>query len=403
MNILERFLKYVSFDTKSDVNSKVKPSTEGQMKLLKFLKEEMIDLGLKQIDLDEENGILYAKIPSNINGNITKIGFIAHVDTSPDTSGKNINPKIKENYDGNDIYLNEERILSQKEFHDLVEYKNKTLVVTDGTTLLGADDKAGIAEIMTMVEYVVNHPEIKHGEICIGFTSDEEISRGTEGFDIKRFGADVAYTVDGGKIGEIAYENFNAKKAVVTIKGKSIHTGDAKDKMINASIVACEFNSKIPSEEIPSTTEGYEGFYHLDSITGEVEFAELKYNLRDFEEEGMQKRVDKINQIAENLNNKYGKEIVNVEFFNQYENMKTYLKNNMNLINDVISASDKIGISSFSIPIRGGTDGARLSKWGLPCPNLGTGGRNFHGIYEYVCVDDMKKISELLIELIKQK
>lgn len=400
MSVEKRFLKYVSFDTMSDSASKTKPSTKGQMDLLKYLEEELRSFGLNQIDLDEENGILYAKIESNIKENIKSIGFIAHVDTAPDASGKNINPRKIENYNGEDIYLNNEVILKIEEFPELKEYKNKTLIVTDGTTLLGADDKAGVAEIMSMAEYIMNNKDILHGDICIAFTSDEEIARGTDGFDIKRFGADVAYTVDGGKIGEISYENFNAIKAKVTIKGKSIHTGNAKDKMINASSIACQFHNMVP-KELPENTEMYEGFYHLDSIKGKVEESELLYNLRDFDLNKMDERVKTLKEIAKALNEAYGENIVTVEFIDQYKNMKEYLKNNMDLIDKAIEAGNKVGIESFSLPIRGGTDGARLSFLGLPCPNLGTAGRNFHGVFEYTCIEDMEKIAELLIELAK--
>lgn len=400
MSVEKRFLKYVSFDTMSDSASKTKPSTKGQMELLKYLEEELKSFGLNRIDLDEENGILYAKIESNIDDNIKSIGFIAHVDTAPDASGKNINPRKIENYNGEDIYLNNEVVLKIEEFPELKEYKNKTLIVTDGTTLLGADDKAGVAEIMSMVECVMNNKDILHGDICIAFTSDEEIARGTDGFDIKRFGADVAYTVDGGKIGEISYENFNAIKAKVIIKGKSIHTGNAKDKMINASSIACQFHNMVP-KELPENTEMYEGFYHLDSIKGKVEESELLYNLRDFDLNKMDERVNTLKEIAKTLNEAYGENVVTVEFIDQYKNMKEYLKNDMDLIDKAIKAGNKVGIESFSLPIRGGTDGARLSFLGLPCPNLGTAGRNFHGVFEYTCIEDMEKISELLIELAK--
>lgn len=400
MSVEKRFLKYVSFDTMSDSASKTKPSTKGQMDLLKYLEEELKSFGVNQIDLDEENGILYAKIESNIEENIKSIGFIAHVDTAPDASGKNINPRKIENYNGEDIYLNNEVILKIEEFPELKEYKNKTLIVTDGTTLLGADDKAGVAEIMSMTEYIMNNKDILHGDICISFTSDEEIARGTDGFDIKRFGADVAYTVDGGKIGEISYENFNAIKAKVTIKGKSIHTGNAKDKMVNASSIACQFHNMVP-KELPENTEMYEGFYHLDYIKGKVEESELLYNLRDFDLNKMDERVNTLKEITKTLNEAYGENVVTVEFIDQYKNMKEYLKNNMDLIDKAIEAGNKVGIESFSLPIRGGTDGARLSFLGLPCPNLGTAGRNFHGVFEYTCIEDMEKITELLIELAK--
>lgn len=400
MSVEKRFLKYVSFDTMSDSVSKTKPSTKGQMELLKYLKEELRSFGINKIDLDEENGILYAKIESNIKEeNIKSIGFIAHVDTAPDASGKNINPRKIENYNGENIHLNNEVILKIEEFPELKEYKNKTLIVTDGTTLLGADDKAGVAEIMSMAEYIMNN-DILHGDICIAFTSDEEIARGTDGFDIKRFGADVAYTVDGGKIGEISYENFNAIKAKVIIKGKSIHTGNAKDKMINASSIACKFHNMVP-KELPENTEMYEGFYHLDSIKGKVEESELLYNLRDFDLNKMGDRVNTLKEIAKELNKIYGENVVTVEFIDQYSNMKEFLKNDMDLIDKAIEAGNKVGIESFSLPIRGGTDGARLSSLGLPCPNLGTAGRNFHGVYEYTCIEDMEKITDLLVELVK--
>lgn len=401
-SILNRFLEYVKINTQSNEEITKTPTSEGQIKLLKYLQEELILLGVKNIDVDDKNCILYAKIPSNTDkDNIKSLGFIAHLDTAPDASGKDIKPQIIENYNGEDIKLNKDIMLKVSEFPEILEYKNKSLIVTDGTTLLGADDKAGIAEIMSMVEFIMRNPEISHGEICFAFTPDEEISRGTKDFDINRFGADVAYTVDGEKIGEISYENFNAVKAKIEIKGRSVHTGYAKDKMINASCVAYEFNAQIPEKETPRETEEYEGFYHLASIKSNVEKAELIYNLRDFEKDGIITRMEKFKNIAGNINEKYDEDIVTVELIEQYENMKEYLKGNMELITNAQNAGKRVGVQSFIKPIRGGTDGARLTVRGLPCPNLGAGGRNFHGIYEFICIEDMKKITEILIELVK--
>lgn len=401
-NIVNRFLTYVKIDTQSNEEILKSPSSEGQRELLHYLQKELISLGIKNIDMDEQGGILYAKIPSNTQKEgIKAIGFITHVDTAPDASGKNIKPKIIENYNGQDIELNKNITLKVNEFPEILEYKNKSLIVTDGTTLLGADDKAGIAEVMSMIEFIMQNPEVLHGEICIAFTSDEEISRGTKNFDIERFGADVAYTVDGEKLGEISYENFNAVRAEVTIKGKSVHTGYAKNKMMNASDIACEFHSQIPIKEKAQTTEGYEGFYHLVSLKANVEKAELIYNLRDFEKDSMDDRKKKLKEISENINGRYGKNTVNIVFKEQYENMKEYLKDNMELITNAQKAGERVGVKSFIQPVRGGTDGARLTVRGLPCPNLGAGGRNFHGVYEFVCIEDMKKIAEILIELVK--
>lgn len=401
MNILDRFFKYIKINTQSNENSKFIPSTQGQTILLEELDYELKKLNIKT-DFDKENGILYAKIFSNIeNKSIKSVGFIAHVDTAPEVKGENVKPQIIENYDGNDIILNKDVVLKVDEFPEILGYKNKSLIVTDGRTLLGADDKAGVAEIMTMAEYVVTHQEIVHGEICIAFTSDEEIGRGTDHFDIKRFGADVAYTIDGEKIGEISDENFNAVSAKIMIRGKSIHPGYAKDRMINASDIACEFNEKIPKEEIPQNTEKDEGFYYLVNMTSNVEKAEMTYNLRDFDKNNLEKRMKYLEIIANEINRKYGKDMVEINFINQYENMKESLKNNKILTEYPKKAGEKIGIQSFSKAIRGGTDGASLTTMGLPCPNLGAGGRNFHSIYEYICIEDMSKISQLLIEIVK--
>lgn len=401
MNILDRFFKYIKINTQSNENSKFIPSTQGQTILLEELDYELKKLNIKT-DFDKENGILYAKIFSNIeNKSIKSVGFIAHVDTAPEVKGENVKPQIIENYDGNNIILNKDVVLKVDEFPEILGYKNKSLIVTDGRTLLGADDKAGVAEIMTMAEYVVTHQEIVHGEICIAFTSDEEIGRGTDHFDIKRFGADVAYTIDGEKIGEISDENFNAVSAKIMIRGKSIHPGYAKDRMINASDIACEFNEKIPKEEIPQNTEKDEGFYYLVNMTSNVEKAEMTYNLRDFDKNNLEKRMKYLEIIANEINRKYGKDMVEINFINQYENMKESLKNNKILTEYPKKAGEKIGIQSFSKAIRGGTDGASLTTMGLPCPNLGAGGRNFHSIYEYICIEDMSKISQLLIEIVK--
>lgn len=356
MGIVERFFKYMKIDTRSERKSESVPSTKGQITLLRLLCHELEEFKVLT-DLDEEHGILYACLPANnVRKNTKSVGFITHVDTSPDASGKDICPRIIEKYDGKNITLNQDVILKVEEYPEILAYQNKSLIVTDGTTLLGADDKAGISEVMTMVEYFVKNPEEPHGEIWIAFTSDEEIGRGTKYFDLSRFQADYAYTVDGQKKGEIAGENFNAVACNIKIKGKSTHTGSAKNKMKNAANIACEFQSQIPENEIPQTTELEEGFYHLVSLDAKVGYADISYILRDFETKGINRRKSVIEEIAQNLNKKYGDNTIQIEFTEQYHNMKEYLKGREEIIEIVVDASNTIGIKPIFKKVRGGTD-----------------------------------------------
>lgn len=398
--VVERFLKYVKYNTMSVEDTKDYPSSKGQLVLLKDIKSELEEIGMQDVTMDEY-GYVFATLYSNTDKNTPVIGFIAHADTSDAISGENVNPLIIENYDGKDIILNEKRgiILSPKEFRELRQYTGEALITTDGTTLLGADDKAGIAEIITAMEYLIMHPEIKHGTIRVGFTPDEEIGRGVDFFDVKRFNADYAYTVDGGTIGELEYENFNAAGAKITIKGRSVHTGTAKDIMINSMLIACELAQMLPQRETPAHTEGYEGFYHLNSIEGNVELTKMSYILRDFEKDGLKKRKEHIGSIVDILNGKYGKDTVLLELKDQYSNMLEIIENNKHIVDVAYRAMEESGVKPIVRPIRGGTDGARLSYMGLPCPNLFTGGHNFHGRYEYIPVFAMNKAVEVIIRI----
>ena len=400
-NLVERFLKYVSFDTMSIEASEAVPSTPGQLVLAGELKKEMEALGLQDISLDG-NGYLMATLPSNTDRKIPTIGFLAHMDTSDGASGADIKPSIVRNYDGKDIVLNSEKnlVLSPKDFPELKGYIGQDLITTDGTTLLGADDKAGIAEIMTAVEYLIEHPEIPHGKIRIAFTPDEEISRGTDHFDVKKFNADFAYTIDGGTLGELEYENFNGAKADITINGRSVHPGSSKNKMKNAMLVAMEFNSMLPEVEIPAHTEGYEGFYHLEKISGTVEAASMKYIIRDFDRSKLSERKQRVLKIAAYLNEKYGENTVVAEVADQYYNMREKIEPVIHVVDNVRVAMEEAGVTPIVKPIRGGTDGARLSFMGLPTPNIFTGGHNYHGRYEYVCINSMEKAVEVIIKLV---
>lgn len=397
--VVERFLKYVKFDTKSDENSNTVPTTASQLVLAKEIVMELEELGLAEVSLDE-NGYIMATLPSNLDKKVPTIGFIAHMDTSPDMSGTNVNPKFVENYDGGDITLSEGVVLSTKDFPELKDYIGETLITTDGTTLLGADDKAGIAEIMTAVEYLINHPEVPHGTIKIGFTPDEEVGRGADYFNVEKFGADLAYTMDGGAIGEIEYENFNAAGAKVIIQGRNVHPGYAKDKMVNSILIANEFIASLPADETPETTEGYEGFYHLNSIDGEVEKTVLSYIIRDFDEESFQKRKEFMMELGEKLNKKYDNRIT-VEIKNQYRNMKEKIEPVKYVVDNAVKAMELVGVKPLVKPIRGGTDGARLSFMGLPTPNIFAGGLNFHGRFEYVPVSSMEKAVEVILKLVE--
>lgn len=398
----ERFLKYVSFDTTSNEESNSVPSTPGQLVLARELKKELEELGLKDVSLDE-NGYLMATLPANTDKTIPVIGFLAHMDTSDGASGANIKPNIVKNYDGGEMLLNKEQniILSPKEFPELSKYVGQDLITTDGTTLLGADDKAGIAEIMTVMEHLIEHPEIPHGKIRIAFTPDEEIARGTDHFDLEKFNADFAYTIDGGELGELEYENFNASKATIVINGKSVHPGTAKNKMINSMLVAMELNAMLPPFETPQHTEGYEGFFHLEKLSGRVEATSMMYIIRDFDKLGLEARKERMRKIAHYLNDKYGEGTVDLEIADQYSNMKEKIEPVIHVVENARKAMEEAGVTPIVKPIRGGTDGARLSLKGLPTPNIFTGGHNYHGRYEYISMNSMNKAVEVILKLIE--
>lgn len=402
MEVLERFLKYVQIDTQSDETTGTSPSTAKQHNLARLLKQELEEIGAEDIRYDEEHCYVYATISASEGcENAPVIGFIAHMDTAPSMSGRDVKPRIVEKYDGNDIVLNNapEIILKTTDFPEILKYMGQDLVVTDGTTLLGADDKAGIAEIMTMAEYLLSHPECMHGKIRIGFTPDEEIGCGPDYFDVKLFDADYAYTVDGGALGELEFENFNAAGAKVTINGCNVHPGSAKGKMKNSILIAQEFQSLLPTAENPIYTEKYEGFYHLDSIEGTVECTKMDYIIRDHDSFKFQQKKKLFLQVAEFLNQKYGDESVEVVMNDSYYNMRKMIEPHMFLIDYAKEVMVELGIEPIITPIRGGTDGARLSFMGLPCPNLCTGGENFHGKFEYISVQAMEKVWEMLVKL----
>ena len=400
MTVIDRFLKYVTFDTQSDENTGVTPSTAKQMVFAKYLQKELQELGLEDITLDE-NGYLFATLPANVDRPIPVIGFIAHMDTSPDMSGENVKPRIVEKYDGTDIILcsKDNIVLSPSQFPELLDHKGEDLIVTDGHTLLGADDKAGIAEIVSAVAYLKEHPEIKHGKIRIGFNPDEEIGLGAHKFDVEKFGAKWAYTMDGGEVGELEFENFNAAAAKVTIKGRNVHPGYAKNKMINSMLVANEFMAMLPADETPATTEGYEGFYHLVGMKGEVEQSELSYIIRDHDREKFENRKALVAECAKRINEKYGNEIVAVELKDQYYNMRQEVEPLMHIIDIAFGAMKAAGVEPKVKAIRGGTDGAQLSFKGLPCPNIFAGGLNFHGRYEFVPVQSIEKAVKVIVKI----
>ena len=400
MKVHERFLNYVKIDTQSVPEAEKIPSSEKQKDLGRLLVEEMISIGIKDAYMDE-NGYVYGTVKGNTDAPV--IGFIAHMDTSPDMSGTNVKPRIIYDYDGGDIVLNEEKhiVMETKVFEHLMKYTGQDLIVTDGATLLGADDKAGIAEIMSMAEYFINAPHIKHGTIKIGFTPDEEVGQGAELFNIEKFGADYAYTVDGGEIGELEYENFNAACAKVTINGVNIHPGTAKNKMKNSILIAMEFQKMLPVYETPENTEGYEGFSLLNEMSGNVEKTLLEYIIRDHNIDKFNIKKERFKKNADYLNEKYGQGAVELKLEDSYFNMKEKILPHMHIIENAIKAMENIGIEPKVVPIRGGTDGARLSYMGLPCPNLCTGGHNFHGKYEYIPIQSMEKVVELLIEIAK--
>lgn len=394
----ERFLGYIKMDTKSNEESSTVPTTKGQLELGKALVEELKSIGLVDVEQDEK-GYIYATLKGNKDG-VKTVGFIAHMDTAPDMDGKCVNPQIIKNYDGGIVKLNDEFSLDPKESPEMKNYIGKTLITTDGTTLLGADDKAGISAIMTAMEYLVEHPEIKHGDIKVGFTPDEEVGRGADYFNVEKFNADFAYTVDGGRIGELEYENFNAAGVKVKIKGKNVHPGYAKDKMVNSQMLAYEFLSMLPLNEVPEKTDNYEGFSHLISINGEVEETNMVFIVRDFFTETYEKRKEDFKKAEKTLNEKYGNRI-EVIITDQYRNMKEMVEPEFHIIETAEKAMKMADIVPEIRPIRGGTDGARLSFMGLPCPNIFTGGENFHGRFEYVVIESMEKAVETVVNIIK--
>ena len=398
--LLERFLRYVKIDSQSDPNSETTPSTEKQWKIARLLKQELEDIGMQDVEIDE-NGYVYATLPANTDENIPVIGFIAHYDTTPDYTAENVNPQIHENYNGGDIILNREKnmVLSPSYFPELKKFKGQTLITTDGNTLLGADDKAGVAEIMSAMEYLIRHPEIKHGKIRVAFNPDEEIGRGAHKFDVEKFGAEWAYTMDGSDVGELEYENFNAAYAKVIIKGKSVHPGYAKNKMINSILIANEFMSALPKDEVPERTEGYEGFYHILSINGRVEKTEMEYIIRDFDRENFEARKKFFLDLADKINSRFEEPVVEVRLHDQYYNMREKIEPNMHIIRIAEQSMKDLGIEPKIKPIRGGTDGAQLSFKGLPTPNVFAGGLNFHGPYEYVPLESMQKAADLIVKI----
>lgn len=396
--VLSRFLNYISIDTQSDPYSETVPSTMKQFDLAKMLVKEMEDMELEDVTLDDKCYIM-AKLPANTEG-ISPIGFIAHMDTSPDISGKDVKPRIIENYDGKDIVLNEEKgiVTSLKDYPEIERFKGQTVIVTDGNTLLGADDKAGIAEILTGVEYLIAHPEIKHGDIMIGFTPDEEIGCGADHFDVEKFGAKYAYTFDGGEMGELEYENFNAASAIVTIKGRNVHPGSAKNKMINSIYISAAVMEAFPKDERPETTEGYEGFYHLNEISGNAEDTVMTYIIRDHDMDKFKQKKEFFQKTIDELTAKFDNRI-SVEIKDSYYNMREIIEKNMFVVDIAVDSMKDVGVEPNVIPIRGGTDGARLSFMGLPCPNLFAGGINFHGRNEMVSVEALEAGSKLLVRI----
>lgn len=396
--LLERFTSYVTIDTQSDETSEETPSTEGQWTLANKLVEELKEIGLKEVTIDEHAYVM-ATLPATTDKDVPVIGFLAHVDTATDFTGTNVNPQVVENYDGGDIHLNESTVLSPADFPELPTYKGHTLITTDGTTLLGADNKAGITEIMTAIHYLIDHPEIKHGEIRVAFTPDEEIGRGPHKFDVERFGASYAYTVDGGPLGELQYESFNAATGKVTFHGNSVHPGTAKNKMVNAVKLAIDFQNQLPSDEAPEHTEGYEGFYHLNSFEGDVDQANLVYLIRDHDKEKFAQKKSDMKQIAEQMKEKYGAERVELEIEDQYYNMGDKISPVKHIVDIAHKAMENKGVAPLVQPIRGGTDGSQLSYMGLPTPNIFTGGENFHGKYEYISLDNMEKSANVIVEI----
>ncbi len=399
-NIKDRFLRYVAVDTQSNEESESQPSAEKELVLLEMLRDELKAFGL-EAELDEW-GYVMATVPSNIDKEVPTIGFIAHVDTSPDAPGCNVKPQIVENYDGSDISLDgvEGMSLKTEEFPELLRHVGETVITTDGTTLLGADDKAGVAEIMDAVQYLCAHPEFKHGTIKIGFTPDEEIGRGVVKFDVAKFGADYAYTMDGGEVGELEFENFNAASAEVHVQGRNVHPGYAKGKMLNSLLIAQEFNALLPVNQRPEYTEGYEGFIHLNSFKGTVEESQLYYIIRDHDRALFEKKKEEMLHCAEFVNARYGREVITVTLKDQYYNMREQVEPHYHVVEKAVKAMEKAGVEPHIQPIRGGTDGANLSFKGLPCPNIFAGGLNFHGKYEWVTVENMEKARDVILNII---
>ena len=400
--VTDRFLRYVQIDTQSDEEGTGTPTTEKLHELARLLVEELTKMGAEEITYDKEHCYVYASIPATEGmGKKPVMGFISHMDTSPAVSGANVRPRIITAYDGKDIVLNSGLgiVMKTADFPELKEYQGKSLIVTDGTTLLGADDKAGVAEIMTMAEYLLSHRDVPHGNLRIGFTPDEEVGAGADHFDVELFSADCAYTVDGGKLGELEYENFNAAGARVTFHGRSVHPGDAKNKMKNALLTAMEFQGMLPVSENPMYTEKYEGFYHLDALNGDIERAVADYIIRDHSREKFEQKKALFEKAGAFLNEKYGEGTVEIELKDSYYNMKEIIEDHMELIDHAMEAMREAGVEPVVVPIRGGTDGARLSYMGLPCPNLCTGGHNFHGRFEYICIESMEAVVRILLNL----
>ena len=397
----DRFLRYVKFETRSDEKSETIPSTPTQLEFAKILAKELEEIGMENVYVNDAC-FVNATLPGNVDKDVPVIGFIAHMDTA-DFNATNVNPKIVENYDGEDIVLNEAKdiVLSVEEFPNLKNYVGKTVITTDGTTLLGADDKAGIVEIVEAMKYLIEHPEIKHGTVKVAFGPDEEIGRGADNFNVEEFGADFAYTMDGGPVGELEYESFNAAGAVFKIKGKSVHPGTAKGKLINASLIAAEIVNSFPADEVPEKTEGYEGFYFLDKINSNCEEAELSYILRDHDREKFEAKKKFTANVAKKINEKYGKELVSVEIKDQYYNMGEIIKDHMNVVEIAKKAMENLGIKPVIEPIRGGTDGSKISFMGLPTPNIFAGGENFHGKYEFVALESMILATDVIVEIVK--
>jgi len=402
-SVLERFLRYVKIDTTSDHNSPTWPSTSKQLDLARLLVHEMESMGMKNVSLDE-NGYVMGTLPANVKNPIPTIGWIAHMDTSPSASGTNVNPCLVENYDGGEIILNGDKNyrLSPAQFPELTHYIGQTLVTTDGRTLLGADDKAGVAEILAACEYLLQHQEIRHGTLKVGITPDEEVTRGADRFDIAKFGADFAYTMDGGEIGELQFENFNAAKAQVNLRGRAVHPGSAKNRMINSLHVAMEFDALLPVQERPAYTENYEGFFHLDKMAGTVDETHLEYLLRDHDMQKFETKKALIGSAADFLNAKYGAGTVQLTLTDEYQNMAELIKPVWHIIETARQAMVEVGVTPIVVPIRGGTDGAKLSYRGLPTPNIFTGGHNFHGRYEYIPVESMEKAVQVILKIVEQ-